>query len=598
MAGIKVKSLDEFLNKSVNVYQVPIYQRKYTWDENDCEKFLLDIYNWYKKLDNAEINIDQDSYFAGNIITFTDEKNISSIVDGQQRITTTILILCALKSVLAKDNKDTRDVDKLIFYKSRELDSREQKKLKLNNPKNDYILLKLSNLEFNYNSDDILTRNFLHLVNIIENIKKTNENFSDDILESLKFTILSHVILNKKDNPTEIFETINTTGKKLTPADMIKNYIFFYSYKYIEKENELSKIYDEIENLLYVSDKKVRNTKTKSNKKDDQDIDMMTFFRYFNSIISGKELVKKESLDIFKQFKEIYNDVDFSILENVLDILKVLKKHAWIWNKIHKHEPKKPIDRFFYNCFKDAIYTYYTLVHQLIEEKMEIDEFGNYKINENYLSEIFRIIAKLIFSLLISGKPEKEITRDIPNIYKNFKKSGFINFEEWMISRSKNNEGIVILDKEGIERHINNTNVYTMSSKRTKYLLYGIEGMLDNWEIEIKKFDDFTIEHISPQNPFKDSDYYNYALKISKNEVEAEDYLERIKHKLPNLTLIVGETNSELSNKAYKDKFKIFNDRSFLSINKAINEYKEWTQETLKLRAEWFVEKIDELFRK
>ena len=137
MAGIKVKTLNDFLDKSISVYQVPVYQRKYTWDEEDCEKFLLDIYNWYKKIYNDDISLDQDSYFAGSIITFTDKKNITSIVDGQQRITTTILILCALKWVLTNDNKDTRDIDKLIFSKSREIDSKEQKKLKLNNPKND-----------------------------------------------------------------------------------------------------------------------------------------------------------------------------------------------------------------------------------------------------------------------------------------------------------------------------------------------------------------------------------------------------------------------------------------------------------------------------
>lgn len=585
MAGIKIKSLNQFLDNNINAYQVPVYQRKYTWDKFDCEKFLNDIYNWYRKIQTIEVNVDQDNYFAGSIITFTDKKNMSSIVDGQQRLTTTLLILCALKHHLVKENKNYDNVEKMIFSKSRELDSIPQKKLKLNNPKNDEVLLKISNLTVDFNSDNLLILNFKHLIGVIEKIKHNNPNYDEDILESLKFTIMSHVILNENDNPTEIFETINTTGKKLTAADMIKNYLFFFSYKFLEKENILSKKYDEIEDLLFVSEKKEKH-----------DLDMMTFYRYFNNIVSGVDLAKKESIVIFTQFKEIYSYDKVANFESVNNIIDIIKKHAWIWNKIHKYEPKRKIDKFYYNSFKDTIYTYYSLVHQLIAEKVSINSNGEFDIDENYLRNIFRIISKLMFSLLISGKSEKNITRDIPNIYKLFKESNFNDFEKWMIERSKNNEGIIILDKEGIEKYINNTNVYLLSSKKTKFLLYGIEGMLDNWEIEIKKIDDLSVEHISPQNPNKNSSYFKYALNLANNnELEAEEYLERIKHKLPNLTLVACETNSELSNKSYKEKIMIYNERSFLSINKELSKYEEWNEESIKKRSSWLVEQIDNL---
>ena len=424
------------------------------------------------------------------------------------------------------------------------------------------------------------------MTKVIEKIKNVNSNFYDDILESLKYTILSHVLLNDKDNPTEIFETINTTGKKLTPADMIKNYIFFYSYQYVSQEEILARKYDEIENLLCVSEDKKK-----------YDSDMMSFYRYFNNIIDNQKLAKKESIAIFHQFKEIYKKNDFSKFDDVNNVLDTIKRHAWIWNKIHKYEPKKSIDKFFYFSFKDAIYTYYSLVHQLFDDKLEVDSLGNYFIDDNYVREVFRVVAKLVFSLLISGKAEKEITRDIPNIYKSFKESNYTDFEEWMISRSKEGEEISILDREGIEKYINNTNVYLLNNKRTKYLLFGIEGMLDNWEIEIKKFDDFSVEHISPQNPDKDSDYYKYALSISNNnDVDAQDYLERIKHKLANLTLVSSTTNSVLSNKPFSEKIRIFNEKTFLSINKMISNYTEWTQDVLKKRSEWFVDQIDRLF--
>lgn len=585
MAGIKIKSLSQFLDNNINAYKVPVYQRRYTWDKYDCEKFLKDIYNWYTKIQMIEHTDDQDSYFAGSMITYTDKSNISSIVDGQQRLTTTILILCALKYHLFHDGKDYANVDKMIFSKSRELGSVRQKKLKLNNPKNDAILLDISNLSKDLDDDNLLVSNFNHLIKVIQEIKKENENFDEDILESLKFTIMSHVILNENDNPTEIFETINTTGKKLTAADMIKNYLFFYSYKFLDKEDNLSKKYDEIEKLLFVSDKKEKH-----------DSDMMTFYRYFNNIIGNVDLAKKESIAIFTQFKEIFGTEWIASYEKVNEVIELIKKHAWIWNKIHYYEPKKQIDKFYYNSFKDSILTYYSLVHQLVYENVQVDSKEDYYINDDFLKNIFRVISKLIFSLLLSGKNEKNITRDIPNLYKSFKQSNANDFEKWMIERSKNNESISMLDKEGIEKYINNTNVYLLSDKKTKFLLYGIEGQLDNWEIEIKKFDDLSVEHISPQNPNRDSDFLKYALqKSNNNELEAEEYLERIKHKLPNLTLVVKTTNSELSNKSYNQKLKIYNEKSFLSINKQLNNYLEWNEESIKQRSNWLVEQIDKL---
>ncbi|MGL5684690.1 MAG: hypothetical protein ACRCXQ_02710 [Vagococcus fluvialis] len=75
---------------------------------------------------------------------------------------------------------------------------------------------------------------------------------------------------------------------------------------------------------------------------------------------------------------------------------------------------------FYYEVFRESIKTYYSLIHQFLYDNTPNKE--NYEINEEKMEMILKIICRLIFSLLLLGKNEKNITRDIPSIYRDYKK--------------------------------------------------------------------------------------------------------------------------------------------------------------------------------
>ncbi|MGL5684689.1 MAG: hypothetical protein ACRCXQ_02705 [Vagococcus fluvialis] len=123
-----------------------------------------------------------------------------------------------------------------------------------------------------------------------------NKEFADDIKKALEQTLLIEIEIADKDKPNLMFEVINTTGKKLLPADLIKNFIFFNSYKYPKNIKKFSKEYSLIEDLITDN---LKNTKKKN--------DINDFFRHVVPILGN--LNKTEKSTIFKLQSEKNNKI-------------------------------------------------------------------------------------------------------------------------------------------------------------------------------------------------------------------------------------------------------------------------------------------------
>ncbi|MDK2819939.1 MAG: DUF262 domain-containing protein, partial [Mycoplasmataceae bacterium] len=454
MAHLKERSLYNILSES-NYFEIPIYQRNYTWTKEDCVKFLNDIYNNF--IDNKEIINDKNiEYYVGNVIIFDLDTDHKVVIDGQQRITTTILILCALRKVIKNDSNSQQvfdwvedNINRYLQYKN--LSSTETK-IKLNNIKNGRDLEDIIYERKTVNLDSIYHINYLALIKRINEIKKINDKFGENIKSSLEKTLLVQITIKDHDNPNKMFEVINTTGKKLLPSDLIKNYIFFYSSKYPTMIKDFSSKYEEIETLI-----------------GNKESEIMKFFRYIVPILGkGFKLQREKSNEIYEDFKRLFDENEeykFSrtSLQNPEDIdyiLLELKKHAIIWNKIYNFSTKDNKINFYYKSFESTIGTYYSLVHQYLFDNILNDNNEEYKVDSLLMGGILKVICRLIFSLLLLGKEEKNITRDIPNIYPRYKEesnNGETPFSEWFENRIDSE--IKLLNRKGFRKRINQTPV-------------------------------------------------------------------------------------------------------------------------------------------
>ena len=249
MAG---KVLDPHLwnleNLFKSIYDVPVYQRPYSWDKEQVDVLLDDIIETYKSESKEE------GYYTGNIIVFDKNDKINGlitkydIIDGQQRITTFSLILLALYTLslsigVSESDKTLTSIKSALWkYVNREF-KKELKAVSLNSiekkcfsdiynrcfdsPKN--IISYCNSYHCESSFDERVISNFKNIyekIRIKVSADDQNEilDFADYIFQYVQFIVIE---ANCKANKVfSMFESINSKGKKLEEIDLIKTYIF------------------------------------------------------------------------------------------------------------------------------------------------------------------------------------------------------------------------------------------------------------------------------------------------------------------------------------------------------------------------------------
>ncbi|GAA8139757.1 DUF262 and DUF1524 domain-containing protein [Helicobacter pylori] len=225
MKADAMKLLD-FIGKSQEKqFVIPIYQRVYSWEKEQCKQLWDDI---IKTGGNDQI----EGHFIGSIVfvhdgIYTTSHNELLIIDGQQRLTTITLLLIALRDHL---NDEDEFLEKFSCQKiqNRYLINSDEKgdkrfKLILSEPDRD-TLLSLIDKDRRKPSEPSLK--------IMENFKlfeewiRKNTDKLETVFKGLDKLMVVEISLERgKDNPQLIFESMNSTGKDLTQTDLIRNYI-------------------------------------------------------------------------------------------------------------------------------------------------------------------------------------------------------------------------------------------------------------------------------------------------------------------------------------------------------------------------------------
>lgn len=225
MAETYIKYNDHSISSAFkDHYIVPDYQREYVWNDEQVEQLLFDLLDAYNT-DNKK------AYFLGTIVTY-DSGSQFELIDGQQRLTTFFVLLCAIKRIYINHGEPTSVIDNLIYSPTMN---------------NDGDVINLYHLQLQYEDagncleliekgegrPNYLTQSGERLFDAFKTIQDfLNERFSD-IASLKKFVVF---LLNKTSfirietydiaDALKIFETINQRGKGLDPMDLLKNMIF------------------------------------------------------------------------------------------------------------------------------------------------------------------------------------------------------------------------------------------------------------------------------------------------------------------------------------------------------------------------------------
>ncbi|WP_187890136.1 DUF262 domain-containing protein [Helicobacter pylori] len=562
----------------VSYYQIPDYQRPYQWTEKNCEKLLDDLFSSYEYYKES-------GYFCGSLVLIvinTDsETNAETydIVDGQQRLSTFILLAKVLATLYDKDlNPTSRE---LLEKSLGDIDGEKRERLHFNamglNAKDDFVyaLEHFNDSQASKNKNN--KNNYLKNAICLKNYLKEKE--IEDINDFIKWLYFK-VVFIKTTCPNvsmalRIFSVLNARGLPLHAIDVFKVELL---KKLANKKNqeEFVSRWSALHQKCSGNESKFPKRKENKREKNATETLFSWYLTYLNPVTSGKsmeerladqfERLNKPPLEYFKGVEDFYNAY-----------CKVLEMQNW-----HAHLLSYLASDFW------RIILCASLLHRYSDQDIEA---------------LKELLVKFYYQNWVATREEPKKQTNC-NIIKALKEK-------------KSVESIASIVKEYLDYHkitqdfkknLQDSKLYEQHKKSSKNswlrpILILVEySMSDDPRPKRIQMNDFHVEHILPQQPGSSSQWV-------KDFSEEERGL--YTHSLANLTLLGGTKNTQASNLDFKEKKEIYmgnavklgkdkrgREQTFkvmtcYKMTIDVAQYTEWTPTSLEKRKEELIQKIE-----
>ncbi|MFP6222644.1 DUF262 domain-containing protein [Helicobacter pylori] len=541
MKADAIKLLD-FIGKSQEKqFVIPIYQRVYSWEKEQCKQLWDDI---IKTGGNDQI----EGHFIGSIVfvhdgIYTTNYNELLIIDGQQRLTTITLLFIALRDHL---NDEDEFLEKFSCQKiqNRYLINSDEKgdkkfKLFLSEPDRD-TLLSLIDKDRRKPSEPSLK--------IMENFKlfeewiRKNTDKLETIFKGLDKLMVVEISLERgKDNPQLIFESMNSTGKDLTQTDLIRNYIL------MGLDPEKQKIF--YKKYWRAMEEYFKQNETLFNQ----------FVRHYLTIKTGKIPNEKRVYEAFKRYQQERGIETEALLQD-------LQKYCGFFCRIvFKKEVDKELNKalsFLVDLERDVIYP------------LLLELYSDYKdgvlFEKDFISIIY-LIESYICRRAVCGLGTNSLNKIFASFTKKINKDQYLESIKAHFLSLETTKGKFPKDSE-FKNLFTTIDFYNLKEK--KYFFERLENFDTKEPVNTKEC---TIEHIMPQTLTKE-----WKKDLGENFQAIHDkYL----HTIGNLTLT--GYNQDYSNKSFQEKRdmeKGFKD-SPLRLNQNLKDLESFGEEEIEKRA-------------
>lgn len=388
-------NLLEFIKKS-NQFSIPIYQRLYSWTEKECGRLWNDIMTVGSK------NI--PSHFIGSIMYI--EKGLYQIskqepllvIDGQQRLTTISLLLEALARKIGDNEVEgfsARKIRNYYLINSLETGDRKYKLLLSQNDRNTYISI-IEQREYPKESSIRIKNIFEYFTSKID---KLSENDIQNLCLGLLKLFIVDISLNRdQDNPQLIFESMNSTGKDLSQADLIRNFM-------------LMRLEGDIQKRLYEDYWRPMELEFGQEAYDSH---FDSFMRHYLTMKTGN--IPKIS-EVYEEFKKYF----YNSRRDNEEELKELKKYAaYFCAMALDKEEDKELKEAFSDLRELKVDVSYPLLLEL---------YNDYKMGvlskEDFI-KIIRLIESYVFRRAVCGIPTNSLNKTFATFGKSIIKENIL----------------------------------------------------------------------------------------------------------------------------------------------------------------------------
>lgn len=534
-------------------FLIPVYQRYYSWDIEQCKRLWNDIVEMQKK--------NKQGHFVGSIVNIAEKAMPTGvqkymIIDGQQRMTTLTLLLIALRDYAVAHPEDTtinsRRIDNMLLKNEYETGD-ERYKLLLTETDRD-ILVKL--VEDKPIPEDINSRLLANHKFFSDQIA-TKELAPAEIYESIgKLQIVNITLDRDVDDAQAIFESLNSTGKELSESDLIRNYVLMglnpdeqtYVYEHLWRPMELMFEYEK------------------------QDSVMDKFFRDY---LTMKQTRIPKIDRVYEEFKLYHLNCEFgTIRELCQDLLTYAKYYTDMVFIRSKNVAIKALYDDINNLKMEVAYPFLLKVH---------NDYGEGIITEDNLIDIIKMCISYVFRRSICDIPTNSLNKTFATLRNEIRGDDYMNsIKAFFILRDDYKQ---FPDDEKFATAFVSRDIYNMRSRN--FILSHLENYDNKAPIIIENY---TIEHIMPQNANL-SDEWKKELGDNWRDVQ-KTYL----HTIGNLTLTAY--NSEMSDKPFMIKMDMTGGfkESALRLNAYLIKLTEWNEKHIKERAEQLADKAKEIW--
>ncbi|EHK9043272.1 DUF262 domain-containing protein [Vibrio vulnificus] len=552
--------LFKFLQKSAQ-FIIPIYQRQYSWTQDQCEQLWKDIVR------AGTTNL--EAHFIGSVVYV--ERGLYShsdvpqllVIDGQQRLTSTTLLIAALVSELnarsagntsviegtnAKKLKkyylcnDAEDGDlyyKLLLTKA---DDKELRAIIDNEAKHD---------------DDATSRVIQNYQFFKDKLSRLgNEKVSEIYLGLQKLLIVDIALDRERDNPQLIFESLNSTGLDLSQADLIRNFVLMGLEP--KQQNTL------YERYWFPMESDFGNGEYS-----------WLFNQFMRDYLTLKTNKPPRINDVYEAFKKYVSSSHLDIEDVVADV----RKHAqfYIAFSLEQEKEQKLLEAFQdLNAYKvDVSYPLILeLYHDYDSQILTLDEF----------IECVRLIESYVFRRYVCDIPTNSLNKTFASFARSIRKSSYLeSFKAELISLTSYRR--FPSDSE-LNRCLQHKDMYNVRSRA--YWLRRLENYDKKERISVENY---TIEHVLPQNKNL-STKWQLALGDDWQSIQ-EEYV----HTIGNLTLT--GYNSELSDRFFTEKRDMEGGfaSSPLTLSQSLRDHDTWNKESIQARSKLLADKMQTVWR-
>ncbi|PDW39359.1 hypothetical protein BB426_02810 [Helicobacter pylori] len=541
-------TINEFFALPGTIFSIPVYQRNYTWEEGNCEKLLQDI---------VSISQNKKTHFMGSITYILhhidDEKSLRQlqefvIIDGQQRITTIMLLLKAIETKIQNEGIK-KEIDNLLNLTGQRL--------------------RLKPIKSDKEAFDLVMQNRSHEIQGVSHIKDNYKFFTKELdnylskgyrIEEiygafLRLKIVAIGLELGEDDPQVVFESINATGVQLKGLDLIRNYLMMGENS--DRQKHLYETYwVPLEDWL--------------GEKDLNDF-IKTYLRiYF------EDRLKEEERKVYYVLKDHHRE---NFPNDIQGLMSDMREYGRIYQIF--------LDRDHYFLGRGDPQQLANLrlrIKDLVKIKFGVAkpfilrcarDFEEGKLDYENFCEILQILISYFVRRSVCGDSTSTLTRVLYSLYRQLENVSADALKRYL---GKSVGQTAFPNDDRIKAAFLVLNAYA-ANQVCKFILLEIEKLSN---AEPPKEENLEVEHFYPKTPTQEwrdrvGDYFTFE----------QGYL----NNFGNLTL--SGQNQSLGNKSYDEKIALMEQYSSLHLNDYfINNTHSWGIEEVKARSGYLADQF------